>query len=462
MAETTSKRKEQRIVLTVSILTSFLTPFMISSIHIALPLIGEQLSLNAALLGWVPTVYLLASAASLLPGGKLADIAGRKKLYLAGLGLYCASTVLCALSGSAAALILFRTSQGLGAGLMYATGLAMVTSVFPLQRRGRALGVVTAATYIGLSAGPVIGGILTHYLGWQSLFWVSAPIGLMALALVAFGLKREWAEARGESFDFAGSIILVLSLPALIYGASNLPGITGIGLLLAGSIGIVLFFLVESKARFPIFPVSLLASNRTFAFSSLAALINYSSTFAVTFLLSLYLQYIQGLPPQQAGALLVAQPLVMAGISPVAGRLSDRFEVRILASIGMAAVSLGLALLALLDRQSRLSYVVAALVVLGLGYGLFSSPNMNAIMSSVDKRRYGVASATVGTVRMIGQMLSMSIAVLIFTLIIGQVSITPAIYPQLISSVRLAFLVFSLLCFGGVFASLVRGKLHSG
>ncbi len=451
----------QRVALSTAILASFLTPFMISSVNIALPVIGNEFFLNAAILGWVATSYLLAAAMVLMPAGKLADIVGRKKLYAIGLGLYSGASFLCALAASGFSLILFRIFQGFGAGVMFATGLAIITSVFPLEKRGMALGIVAGATYLGLSVGPVVGGLLTHYLGWQSIFWCTAPVGLTALALVLLGLQGEWAEARGESFDLAGSTILAISLPAMIYGTSSLPSPLGILLLAAGLLGIAGFFLLEARVPFPIFPVTLLRNNRTFAFSSLAALINYSSTFAVTFLLSLYLQHIQGLPPQTAGTVLVAQPIMMAVVSPLAGRLSDKIEVRILASIGMALVALGLALLAFLDNQTRLAFVVVALIVLGFGYGLFSSPNMNAIMSSVNKRLYGVASATVGTVRLIGQMLSMSIAILIFTLVIGQVQISPAVYGQLLRSVRIAFAVFALLCFAGIFASMVRGRLHS-
>jgi MFS family permease len=336
-----------------------------------------------------------------------------------------------------------------------------VSSVFPLEKRGMALGIITGATYLGLTLGPVIGGFLTDYLGWQSIFWTTTPLGFVAFALVVFGLKGEWAEAVSDRFDIAGTMILAVSLPALIYGASSIPGRLPLVMLLAGMFGIAVFLIVEAKVPSPIFPVTLLSGNRTFAFSSLAALINYSSTFAVTFLLSLYLQHIQGLAPHQAGAVLIAQPIVMASLSPLAGRLSDRIEVRILASIGMAQVALGLGLLAFLGTATTLVFVVFSLIVLGLGYALFSSPNMNAIMSSVDRNLYGVAAATVGTVRLIGQMLSMSIAVLIFTLVIGRVQIDPAVYEQLLQSIRIAFAVFALLCFAGIFASMVRGKLHS-
>jgi EmrB/QacA subfamily drug resistance transporter len=459
--EGSENRTGQRVALSAGILASFMTPFMISSVNIALPVIGSEFSLNATSLGWIATSYLLAAAMILMPAGKLADILGRKKLYLVGLGLYSGASFLCALAASSITLILFRIFQGFGAGIMFATGLAIVTSVFPPEKRGMALGIVAGATYLGLSLGPVAGGLLTHYLGWNSIFWSTAPIGLIALALVLFGLKGEWAEAGGERFDLAGSLILAICLPAVVYGSSILPSPAGVLLLAAGLLGTAGFLLLESRVASPIFPVMLLFNNRTFAFSSLAALINYSSTFAVTFLLSLYLQHIQGLPPQSAGTVLVAQPIVMAAVSPLAGRLSDRIEVRVLASMGMALVALGLAALAFLHRQTRLPFVVISLIVLGLGYGLFSSPNMNAIMSSVDDRLYGVASATVGTVRLIGQMLSMSIAILIFTLVIGHVQIEPAVYEQLLKAIRIAFGVFALLCFGGIFASMVRGRLHA-
>jgi EmrB/QacA subfamily drug resistance transporter len=454
-------RTIQRIALSTGIFSSFLPPFMISSVNITLPVIGERFSLSAASLGWVATSYLLAAAVVLMPAGKAADILGRRKLYAVGLALYSASSLLCALALSGLSLILFRTFQGLGGGIIYATSVAIVSSVFPLEKRGMALGIITGATYLGLTLGPVIGGFLTDYLGWQSIFWTTTPLGFVAFALVVFGLKGEWAEAVSDRFDIAGTMILAVSLPALIYGASSIPGRLPVVMLLAGMFGIAVFLIVEAKVPSPIFPVTLLSGNRTFAFSSLAALINYSSTFAVTFLLSLYLQHIQGLAPHQAGAVLIAQPIVMASLSPLAGRLSDRIEVRILASIGMALVALGLGLLAFLGTATTLVFVVFSLIVLGLGYALFSSPNMNAIMSSVDRNLYGVAAATVGTVRLIGQMLSMSIAVLIFTLVIGRVQIDPAVYEQLLQSIRIAFAVFALLCFAGIFASMVRGKLHS-
>ena len=196
--------------------------------------------------------------------------------------------------------------------------------------------------------------------------------------------------------------------------------------------------------------------NRAFAFSNMAALINYSATFAVTFLLSLYLQYVKGLSAQNAGLILIAQPIMMAIITPFAGRLSDRYEPRILASLGMALVTVGLVIFAFISAQTTFEYIIIGLLVLGLGFGLFSSPNTNAIMGSVERRFFGVASATVSTMRLVGQVLSMGIAMLIFAMLIGRVQILPAQYPALIQSIQITFIIFAVLCFGGIFASMAR------
>jgi len=211
----------------------------------------------------------------------------------------------------------------------------------------------------------------------------------------------------------------------------------------------------------PVFDLKVFRKNRTFTFSNLAALIHYSATFAITFFLSLYLQYIKGLSPQTAGVILISQPVVMALLSPVSGRLSDRIEPRIVASMGMGITALGLFFFTLLNEHTALSSIVIILIFIGFGYGLFSSPNTNAIMSSVDKRFYGVASGSVATMRLLGMMISMGIATVILTVFVGRVQITAETYPSFVKGVRAAFIIFSALCVAGVFSSLARGSLHS-
>jgi EmrB/QacA subfamily drug resistance transporter len=447
----------QRAALIVAVLSSFSTPFMSSAINLALPDMGRELELDALLMGWVATSYLLASAMFLVPFGRLADLFGRKRLLAAGLGLYTVGSLLCALAGSGSLLIGFRVLQGVGAASMYSTAIAILSSVYPPGRRGAALGIVAASTYIGLSSGPVLGGILTEQLGWRSLFAVNVPIGLAALLVLLWKLKGEWAEARGERFDLFGALLFAVSLPLLMYGVTRLPSLAGAGLVAGGALGLAGFGAWEARVRWPVLDLKLFRGNRVFAFSNLAALINYSATFAVTFLMSLYLQYIHGLGPQNSGLVLLAQPVMMAAFSPLAGRLSDRVAPRLLASAGMAIVTVGLGLLAFVWAGSSLLYLVVSLVVLGFGFALFSSPNTNAVMGSVDRRFYGVASATLATMRVTGMMLSMAVAILLFTLLIGSVQITSEVFPAFLRSLRLAFLIFSILCAGGVAASLARG-----
>ncbi len=458
---TNSPTSNKAVVLIVSIVAAFLTPFMSSSINIALPSIGREFKMSAVALGWVATAYLLTSAVFLVPFGKIGDIHGRKKVFGWGALLYAAASMFSTVAHSGLFLIGSRVLQGLGGAMFYTTGVAILTSAFPPGERGRALGLNVSSTYIGLSTGPVIGGFLTQHLGWRSIFWMNGILGLVLFGLVFWKLRGEWAEAKGESFDLAGSVILGLTLVAVMLGFSMLPKISGAGLLSGGLIGALIFIRWELRTEDPVLNMNLFRKNAVFAFSNLAALMNYSATFAVGFLMSLYLQYSKGLSPQKAGLILIAQPVVMALFSPLAGRLSDRIEPRRIASAGMGLSALGLFLLSFAGKPTSIIFIGASLVVLGLGFALFSSPNTNAVMSSVEKRYYGVASAMLGTMRITGQMLSMGVAMLIFAIYIGRVPITPANYPQFLASIRTAFLFFTALCLGGVFASLARGSLHS-
>lgn len=446
--------------LVIATLASFMTPFMGSSINIALPSIGKELQIDAVLLSWIATSYLLAAAISLVPFGRLADIHGRKRIFKYGVYAFTLTSLLCAVSTSAPMLIIFRVFQGVGSAMIFATGVALVTSVFPPLERGKALGINVAAVYMGLSLGPLLGGFLTQHLTWRSVFLMNVPLGIIIAFLVSWKLKGEWAEAKHEKFDLPGTIIYVVALIAFMYGVTLIPDAKGLWIILIGVLGFVVFIKWQGRTEHPVYNLNLFKTNRVFAFSNLAALINYSATFAVAFLLSLYLQYIKALSPQSAGLILIAQPILMAVISPFAGRLSDKVEPRIVSSIGMALTTIGLFLFIFLSEDSTLSSIIVRLIVLGLGFGFFSSPNTNAIMGSVERRFFGLASGSVGTMRLLGMMISMGIATLVFTMYLGRVQITVEYYPIFVKAVKVAFMIFAILCFGGIFSSMVRGKLR--
>ena len=327
--QTAAEVTTRRAALYATTLTSFLTPFMDSGANVALPEISRQFGMDAVVLSWVRMGYLLAAAIFLVPFGKLADIHGRKRVYAYGTVIFTLAALTTGLSTSTTMFLGARVLQGLGSAMIFGTGVAILTSAYPPSDRGRVLGINVAAVYLAASLGPSIGGVLTAHFGWRSIFAVSVALGTVALWFISTRLRGEWAEARDERFDLPGSLIYAVSLVALMLGISRLPGVTAAGLAAAGVVGLGVFAGWEMRARVPVLDIRLLGSNRTFAFSNLAALINYAATAAIAFLLSLYLRYIKGLDAQTAGLVLIAQPVIQAIFSPLAGRLSDRIEPRI-------------------------------------------------------------------------------------------------------------------------------------
>ena len=449
---------DKRALLVFAALCSFVVTFMNSSVNIALPSIGNEFRMDAILLSWVVTSYILTSAIFLLPFGRLADIHGRKRVLTYGVFIFIIASALVPLAPSANLLISLRAVQGIGAAMLFANTTAIVTSVFPRGERGKAFGVVIAMGYLGLSSGPILGGLLTQHFGWRSIFWLTVLLGIAIIVLVFKKIKGEWADARAEKFDIPSSVIYGLSIAGIVYGLSLLPSMQGIWIFIAGAAGISAFVKRQMKVRNPILDINLFRKNRVFAFSNLAALFNYGALIAVVFYLSLYLQYIKGLDPQSAGLILVVMPALQAIFSPIAGRLSDRIEPRKLASIGTGLVAVGLSLLIPLKEDTSLGLIIPSLILLGFGFAFFSSPNANAIMSSVEQKVYGVAAAMMSTMAKFGPMLNMAIAMMLFAIYIGRVEITPEYYPQFLISAKTAFIIFTALCSVGIFASLVRDK----
>jgi len=450
----------KKAALIIAIISSFVTPFLSSAVNVALPSMARLFQIDAVILSWVATSYLLASVVFLVPFGRLADIHGRKRMLLWGYIVFTISTLGCGLANTVPVLLLFRIIQGFSSAMIFATGMAIVVSAFPPQERGRVLGITVSSVYVGLSAGPFIGGFLTEYLSWRGVFLVNVPLGLIIIFLVLYKLRGEWAEAKGEKFDTIGSLIYGFGIIALIYGLTHLSTFKGLCLIIFGILVMYAFVKWETRVESPVFQLALFKHNRVFAFSNLAALIHYSATSGVSFLLSLYLQHIKALSPQEAGLVLIAQPIVQALFSPLAGILSDKIEPRIVSTLGMAITTLGLLSFVFLTQSTGLPIILSTLLILGFGFALFSSPNMNAVMSSVEKKFFGLASGSTGTMRMFGMVISMGVATLVFNHFIGRVQITPEVYPVFTKSIKIAFLIFTIFCVAGVFASMVRGRVR--
>ena len=467
MSEPKTDQPEQRnpnrtMVLVVATLGGFLVAFMTSAINIALPLIEAEFNVSAVMLSWVSLAYMLVGAATLLPMGRIADLYGRMRLFIWGMIVFTVISFASAFAPSAGVLIALRAVHGLGLAIGGATSTALVILAYPPESRGRALGMNVAGIYLGLTLGPVLGGLIIHNLGWRGLFLVVGALGLVNVGLPLWKLRHvDWREPKRARFDVLGSVVYAASLTAVLLGFSLLPEISGAILVAAGIAGLAAFLWWETRAADPLLDVDLLRRNRVFAFSNAAAFINYSATFAMVFLMSLYLQYNRGLDPQTAGFVLVTGTFVQAALSPVAGRLADRVEARYVASVGMAACVLGLLGLSFAGTTTPYWYIITMLCVLGLGFAFFSTPITHTIMGSVETRFVGVASATLATVRQAGMSMSMGVATLVLTLEVGRQAIQPADYPRVLSSVRMSFLIFAALCVLGVGASLVGPRRRS-
>lgn len=446
-------------ILFIATLASFFTPFMGTSINIALPTIAHELAVNAILLSWITTAFFLTSAMFAVPFGRIADVYGMKKIFTYGIVILTISSFLAAISPSAELLIISRVIQGIGSAMIFVTGIAIITSVFPPRERGKAIGVNISAVYVGLVMGPVLGGFLTEYMGWRSIFYLIIPLGLILIGLIFWKMKGyEWAESKDEKMDHWGSLLYIVMLALILIGFSNITEMFGMLMVVLGILGFTCFVIWELRVEHPVLEIRLFIENRKFAFSNLATLISYMGLFSVGFLLSLYLQFIKGFEPNVAGIILVVQTFFMVVISPVAGRLSDKFDSGKLASIGMAMITIGLFNFALITDETSIYNIILSLAILGIGVGIFSAPNTHAIMGSVERKYFGVASATVSTMRLLGQTFGMGMILIIFAVYIGAVQFTPENYPELLTSIQVAFFISVILSVIAIFASLARNK----
>jgi EmrB/QacA subfamily drug resistance transporter len=403
------------IVLLITTIGAFMAPFDGSVVTIAIPSIASSIKLGLEAAVWLPLAYLLLLTVLLINAGRLADLKGRKRFYILGFIVFTAGSVLCGVSNTDLQLVLFRAVQGIGAAFIAANSPAIVTDTFPRQERGKALGVNTMAVYTGLMVGPALGGVLVQNFGWRSIFYVNLPIGIVVVVLTTLKLKGNKPREKGAGFDLAGAATLSISLASTLvvltlagtFGWLSAPTM----LLVFVSVAAFLLFLqIERRlVRYPTLDLSLFTRNRLFAAANATAFLNYVAVIGVTLMIAIYLETIRGLDPQIAGLYLVAQAAPMALLSPLSGWLSDRFGSRVLSTAGMGGITLGLLLLSQLNASSSAYDVILRLVVVGVGYGLFSSPNTSAVMGSVKQEKLGVAAGTLGTMRFMGQSIGLAL-----------------------------------------------------
>ena len=441
----------EKSVILLAAVVSYVGAFL-ANISVALPLIARELAMSNILQNWVATIFLLSIAALSIPLGKLTSKYGLKKSLLIGIIFTLIGVIISCFSNTSYMLLFSRVVQGIGIAIINVASMALIVSAVPPETREQALGLNIAGVYIGLSSAPVIGGFVIYYLGWQSVFYVMLPF-LLVSAYLCYALDDEWTMYDG-SIDKLGSLIYMFGILLFVYGFTIINTSLGIILLVIGLALLICFAYIELRIDNPIFEVRLF-KNARFSSSNLASLISYLATFVITYIVTYHFQYIMGIDSQMSGLPLIVTPVMMAIIAPISGRISDKIDPQKLAAIGMGFVTVAILILCFLDETTPLYLIIIAMFLQGLGYGLFSTPNTNAIMSSVPKEETGTASASLAAMRVIGQTLSIGLLTVIFAYIMGNVPIVPENYPLLMASSRISCIVSAILCVIAVCASLV-------
>jgi MFS family permease len=454
------------VTVAVVVCAQFLNAFTGSAMNVSIPTIGADFHAAAADLGWIVTAYNMCTVALLLPFGRLGDLTNRRTMFVTGLAVLTLVAEAAAWAPNLGVLVATRVVQGIGASCLFATGQALMVAAVPPARRGRAIGLATASVYIGLSTGPVAGGLLTHHLGWRSVFHVIAAVGVLTVTSAAVLLPRATAPVAAASLasrlDLRGAALITPAALLVTYGLTELPDALAVAALAAGVALGVAFVRHERGSAEPLVNPGLFRGGPNFLLSNLSALLSYAATFAVSYLLAIYLHQVRGFGADLSGFALITSPLVQAVVSPWVGRLADRRSPFALSSAGMALCVAGLVVFARLTPATPLPLVIATLGLIGLGFGFFATPNTTAVMSMAQPADYGVANAMLAFMRNLGMVCSMAVITIIVRARFGRTAIADAPIPLITSTTRLAFAIFAVICAVGVFTSLNRRRAPAG
>ena len=452
------KIREKSSVIYVSVITSFITTFMGSALNLSVPALEKEFHVSAGTVSWVITIYMLTCASFAVPFGRLGDRVERRRILYMGILIFSISSAAAVFSAGIGFFLAARIMQGIGASMIFSTNIAILVGAFDEDMRGKVLGYSTCATYVGLSAGPVAGGILNYNFGWRSVFIATAIVSAVAFCVAFFRLPySKKTEFERKPADLAGNILFVISVILLMYGISSLrQGRVSLFILGSGIASFIVFIYRESKARNPLVDLKIFRDNPSFLLLNLAAMINYGANFVMSYMLSVYLQIIKGMTSQLAGVILVTNTAVMAVLSPYMGKLSDRLSPSKLSALGMSLCAASLFIFSGLTQDTSTAKIIFTLALSGAGLALFCAPNTNAVMSCVKKEDYGVASSILSTMRSMGHSSAMALATAIIGLYMGTESMTSAQPDSIMTTVHVIFSLFAALCILGIFMAIRR------
>lgn len=449
--------ERKNLLLLICTVLSFFTVFAVNAVTIVIPTIAAEYHMSNIMQNWITIIFLLVVAVLSVPAGQITGKYGLRKVTIISTILFIIISIVNVLVTSQEQFLACRLILGIALAFINVTSMAMIVSAFPPEERGTALGINITGVYIGLSLSPVLGGILNYNLGWRSVVLFGVPFLFVILALLLTTIKDEWITFEGIPIDVKGALSYGVGMALFMYGFTILNTRMGMILTVLGVIILIVFAVIEMRQDHPVFDIRFF-KNHKFLSANFASLCAYLATYAVTTILNYHLQYIKGFDSQTAGLILLVAPLCQVVLAPIAGRLSDRFVPQILAAIGMALGTISLFLFSSLDSATSMTFLVAAMIIYGVGFGLFSPPNTNVIMGSVPPNDTSIASASVATMRTVGQAMSMGILTLVFAFIMGDVPIIEQYYPLLIQSCQITCIICVVLCILSVFASFVGIK----
>ena len=447
----------ETIVVFVSFITSFFAVFLSNGIIIGVPAIAQDFAMNNVIQNWVPTIFFLVVAVFTVPAGQISGKFGVKKSLLAGIIVYLIGSIGAVLSFSTESFLIFRIMQGAGVAFLNVSAMAMVVHAVAPKNRGKALGFTVTGVYLATSLSPVICGFLVHNLGWRSMFYFVIPFLVLCIILMITKIPQEWKTYQDDKIDKVGSILYGIGILFFIYGFTSLITTPGKILTVLGIILLVIFGAYELRQKSPVFNMNLF-KNKKFTSSNIAALCSYIAVMVVTTILNYHFQYVRGWDAQMSGMILIITPIIMAIMAPNAGKLSDKIHPQKLAALGMGIATVALLILTFLTCKTPLYMVIIAMILQGIGMGLFSSPNMNAIMSSVPPKDAPTASASQATMRTIGQTMSLGLLTLVFAWIMGSLELAPQYASMIVQASQTICGICTVACLLAIFASLVGVK----
>lgn len=454
------ERNFENYFIFITFITSFFSVFILTGVILGAPEIGAEFKMNNVVQNWIPTILVFVVTMFTLPAGQLCGKFGFKKSLIIGQAVILIGLTICCISISTEMFFASRILQGIGIAIVNVCEMAITVLAIKKENRGRALGIIVTGVYLGTSLSPVLCGFLVENFGWRSMFYITIFFNAICTILLFLKMDKEWKPNENDKIDIKGMAIYMISIFFLIYGITTFMTIEGKIYVALGIILIISYGLFELKQKTPSFQVRLF-KNKAFTSYNIAGICGYLAIMALTTIFNYYFQYVKGWDVELTGLILLISPVVMSITAPNAGKLSDKIHPQKIATAGMIVTIFGFLILIFLNSNTSIYMIVLAMILTALGMGLFSSPNMNAIMSSVDSKYAAHASASQLTMRGIGQAMSLSFLTLVFSWIMGSLPLSSKYAGLIIQSSRIVCLICAIACAIAIISSVVGIKLEN-